>query len=61
MNNDLLWHYTTEERLDQIVESGWLNVSRAEKQMGLKKPAIWFSRNKFLGTNSHQNDFRSIR
>jgi len=43
MTQQLIWHYTTEDLLDQIVDCGLLRISQWEKQAKLPHPALWFS------------------
>jgi hypothetical protein len=45
MQVEIVWHYTTEGKLDDIISSGVLRISQWEKKMGFPKPSLWFSKN----------------
>jgi hypothetical protein len=40
-----LWHYTTKERLEEIINSGELRASEANKTCPTEKATLWFSKN----------------
>ena len=39
------WHYTTKDRLDEIINSGELKVSKANGTNSSEKGTLWFSKN----------------
>jgi len=43
---EIIWHYTTIEKLESIMKDELLKVSEVERKFGLK-PAVWFSKNDF--------------
>jgi hypothetical protein len=43
--NKLVYHYTTFECLEKIIESGFLKVSPWEKKNKIKRPALWLTKN----------------
>jgi hypothetical protein len=40
-----LWHYTTKERLEEIINSGELRATEANKTTSTEKATLWFSKN----------------
>lgn len=40
-----MWHYTTKDRLDEIIESMELRPSGANKTQANEKATLWFSKN----------------
>ncbi len=40
-----IYHYTSMLHLEIICKDGYLKTSDAERRLGVKKPALWFSKN----------------
>lgn len=40
-----LWHYTTKDRLEEIINSGELRATDANKTSPTEKATLWFSKN----------------
>lgn len=59
-NPEIIWHYTTLQHLYEIIKDGVLKVSYVERQLGDKKPSIWFSKEQYWEPSVYLTNEQSV-